>query len=77
MFLYDLFEPLTNMEPKIQIRKLDSRTGKQYSSLRFATLSMPCINFYYDLFYYKEHLKSIKKVPSNISELLSARALAF
>lgn len=77
MFLYDLFKPLTNMLPKIQIRKPDSRTGKQYNSIRFATLAMPCLNFYHDLFYYKENFKFIKKVPSNICELLSARALAF
>ena len=51
MFLYDLFEPLTNMTPKVQIRKLDSRTGRQYISIRFATLAMPCLNYYYDLFF--------------------------
>lgn len=51
IFLYDLFKPLTNMQPKIQIRKPDSRTGKQYNSIRFSTLAMPCLNYYHDLFY--------------------------
>jgi hypothetical protein len=75
IFLYNLFKPLVNMQPKI--RKPDSRTGKQYNSIRFASLAMPCLNYYHDLFYYKEDFKFIKKIPSNICELLSARALAF
>jgi len=60
------------MKPKIQERKTDIRTGRQYNSIRFATLSMPCLNYYYDLFYYKENIKNIKQVPLNISELLTA-----
>ena len=66
IFLYNLFKPLTNMQPKIQIRKPDSRTGKQYNSIRFATLAMPCLNYYHDLFYYKENFKFKKKF--NISD---------
>jgi hypothetical protein len=77
MFLYQLFEPLTNMTPKVQIRKPDSRTEKQYKSIRFATLSMPCINYYHELFYLKENSKWIKKVPLNICDIFTARALAF
>jgi hypothetical protein len=65
------------MKPKIQERKKDIRTGKKYNSIRFATLSMPCLNYYYDLFYYKKKIKNIKQVPLNISELLTARGLAF
>jgi hypothetical protein len=38
---------------------------------------MPCINYYHDLFYYKENLKWNKKVPLNICELFTARSLAF
>lgn len=75
MFLYNLFEPLVNMKPKIQIRKKDFRTGKIYKSLRFATLSMPCLNYYYNLFYSKENNK--KMVPLNICDLLTARSLAY
>jgi len=55
------------MKPIIQERKIDIRTGLQYNSIRFATLSMPCLNYYYDLFYYKEKIKNIKQVPLNIS----------
>jgi hypothetical protein len=51
--LYDLFEPLVNTKPNFQIRNKDTRTGKIYKSVRFATLSMPCLNYFYDLFYYK------------------------
>lgn len=61
IFLYNLFKPLTNMQPKIQIRKPDSRTGKQYNSIRFASLAMPCLNYYHELFYYKEDYKFKKK----------------
>lgn len=67
LFLYNLFELLVNMSPKVQIRKPDSRTGKVYSSIRFATLAMPCLNYYYDLFYKDK----IKRVPSNIGDLLT------
>jgi LAGLIDADG DNA endonuclease family len=75
--LYDLFEPLTNIVPKIKIIKPDSRTGKQYKSIRFTTLAMSCLNYYYNLFYNKDDSKFIKLIPSNISYLLSARSLAF
>jgi hypothetical protein len=49
------------------------RTGKVYNSIRFSTLSLPCLNNYYELFY-KDGRKII---PNNISELLTARGLAY
>jgi hypothetical protein len=71
--LLTLLEPLTAMTPTIFIRKPDKRTGIIYKSLYFSTLAMPCLNYYYDLFY-KERVKII---PKNLDELLTARGLAY
>jgi hypothetical protein len=65
------------MKPKTQERKTYIRTGRQSNSIRFATLSLPCLNYFYDLFYNKKNIKNIKQVPLNIYELLTARGLAF
>lgn len=43
-------------------------------SLHFVTMALPCFNYYHDLFY---NSKKVKVVPSNISDLLTARGLAF
>ena len=59
--------------PKVYIRKPDLRTNKIYSSIQFKTLALPCLNYYKDLFY-----KDGKKIiPTNINDLLTARALAY
>jgi hypothetical protein len=73
LHLYDVFKSLTNTEPYVTNRKPDTRTGKVYNSIRFSTLSLPCLNDYYELFY-KDGRKII---PNNISELLTARGLAY
>ena len=73
MFIYSHFSNLGGKGPKVYIRKPDKRTNKIYSSMQFKTLSLPCLNHYYDLFY-KEGKKI---VPSNIGDLLTARALAY
>ena len=70
--IYELFEPLTTMTPTILTRN-DKRNGSITQSLYFRTLSMACLNYYYDLFY-KERVKII---PSNLGELLTARGLAY
>ena len=73
LHLYDIFKSLTNTEPYVTNRKPDARTGKVYNSIKFSTLSLPCLNYYYELFY-----KDGKKIiPKNISELLTARGLAY
>ena len=48
--LYKLFQPLTAMTPVI-LRRKDRRSGSVTQSLYFRTLSMPCLNCYYELFY--------------------------
>jgi len=57
---------------------VDKRTNNSYSSVNFATLSLPCFNFYKILFYNSEDASSSKKkVPSNIQDLLTPRGLAY
>lgn len=73
LHLYEVFESLTNTSPKITNRKPDIRTGKVYNSIRFYTLSLPCLNSYYELFY----PNGKKMIPNNIGELLTARGLAY
>ena len=52
----------------------DKRTNNTYSSVNFATLSLPCFNFYSHLFYSPNN---IKIVPLNIQKLLTPRGLAY
>ena len=70
--LYELLGPITTMSPTILTRK-DKRNGIITQSLYFRTLAMPCLNYYYDLFY-KER---VKIVPRNLGQLLTARGLAY
>lgn len=51
----------------------DNRTKKMYSAISFTIMQLPCFNVFRELFY----LSNIKKVPSNIYELLTYRGLAF
>ena len=70
--LRKLFDPITNMEPKI-LTRTDKRSNKVSQSIYFWTLTLPCLNFYHELFY-KDR---IKLIPSNIGELLTEKGLAF
>lgn len=69
--LYKLLEPLVTMSPTLLTRK-DKRNGSVTQSIYFRTLSMPCLNYYHDLFYKDK----VKIVPRNLEELLTARGLA-
>ena len=67
-------EPVVFNSPSIVTRKPDKRTGKVYQSIRFTTMSMPCLNYYHDLFYSNK----VKIVPINLGgEFLTVRGLAF
>lgn len=70
--LYELLEPLVTMVPTILTRN-DKRNGSVTQSMYFRTLSMPCLNYYHDLFYKGK----VKSVPKNLGELLTARGLAY
>jgi hypothetical protein len=71
--LYGLFQDYCGTEPNILDEKADTRTNKVYSSVSFNTLSFPCFNDYYNLFY----LNGKKVVPPNIGDLLTPAGLAF
>lgn len=58
--LFKLLEPLVTMFPTILTRK-DKRNGTVTQSIYFRTLSMPCLNYYHDLFYKNK----IKILPSS------------
>lgn len=57
--------------------KPDIRTGLRsiynWAAQRFNTYSLPCFNYYYDLFY----VDKVKRVPFNIGELLTPLGLAY
>ena len=73
--ILDLFRPYLSKEFKLKDRSFtDKKTNKIYSSVSFATLALPCFNDYRNLFYNSNNLKI---VPSNISNLLSPRGLAY
>jgi hypothetical protein len=71
--LYELFKNFISMVPQIQNSSPDKRTGKVYRSLHFNTISLPCFNELYELFY----VNGVKIVPLNIGELLTPLGLAY
>ena len=73
--VFELFKPYLSKDFNPKKRSFtDKRSNKKYSSVQFATLSLPCFNYYKDLFYNSNYLKI---VPSNIQNLLSPRGLAY
>ena len=73
--VFELFKPYLSKDFNPKKRSFtDKRSNKKYSSVQFATLSLPCFNYYKDLFYNSNYLKI---VPSNIQTLLSPRGLAY
>ena len=67
--ILELFKPYLSKNFNLKNRKFtDKRTNKIYSSVSFATLSLPCFNDYKNLFYNSENKKI---VPSNISQILT------
>lgn len=59
-------------DKKPKLNKQIGKKGQIYFSFKFRTFSFSSLNWLYDGFY----CSGIKKVPQNISELLTARALA-
>jgi hypothetical protein len=73
--ILELFNPYLSKDFKPKNRSFtDKRTNKEYSSVQFATLSLPCFNYYKSLFY---NSNNIKIVPSNIQNLLTPIGLAY
>jgi hypothetical protein len=73
-YVFNIFRPFCTNDytPYLKLFK-DKRTNKEYSSLSFTTMQLPCFNLYRDLFYYLDK----KKVPDNIYKLLTDKGLAF
>ena len=72
--VFELFKPYLSKDFNPKKRSFtDKRSNKIYSSVQFATLSLPCFNYYKELFYNENK----KIVPSNIQNLLSPRGLAY
>lgn len=72
--IFFFFRNITNIKrPSISTRKEDKRTGKKYTTIRFATRNLPCLIPFYDLFY----VNGIKTIPINIAEYLTPRAFAY
>src|SRR2546423_12397323 len=60
-------------EPRVYVHATHKVTGMIYSSITFQSLSLPCFNELYDLFY----LGGRKRVPSDIGSLLTPLGLAY
>jgi LAGLIDADG DNA endonuclease family len=73
--IFDLFKPFISKEFKTKSRSfVDKVTKNTYSSIYFATLTLPCFNYYRNLFY---NVENKKIVPLNINQLLTPRGLAY
>lgn len=73
--MLELFQPFISKDFEAKSNSfLDKRSNLIYSSVSFATLTLPCFTYYRNLFY-----DSINKkiVPLNIKQLLTPRGLAY
>jgi len=70
--LYEIFKDYCKTEPKISSR-FDKRVKKNYTRIKFSTLSSPLFNYYYELFY----VDGRKIAPVNLGKLLTPRSLAY
>jgi LAGLIDADG DNA endonuclease family len=73
--LYNLFEMYCG-KPPIILNRFDERPNKfkNYSSIKFQTLNLPCFNEFRNTFY---DINGKKIIPLNIEELLTAKSLAY
>lgn len=67
-----IFDPITNMAPGVLTRK-DRRNKGTTQSLYFWTMTVPCLNYFHDLFYEDK----TKIIPKNVVELLTPIGLAY
>lgn len=73
--ILEIFKPYISKEFILKEKKFkDKRNNKIYSSVQFATLSLPCFNLYKELFYSSENKKH---VPSNIKDIFTPKGLAY
>lgn len=67
IYLYNIFKNLCKTSFK-ESNVYNKKTNKIYNVISFMTLSYPCFNDYYNLFYNNGK----KSIPLNIAELLTA-----
>ena len=73
--ILELFKPYLSKEFILKKRLFkDNRNNREYSSVQFATLSLPCFNFYRNIFYNSDNKKI---VPLNIDNLLTPIGLCY
>src|SRR4051812_26420292 len=73
MYLFSIFKVLCTPTLELIVNEyFDKRLNKLYFNISFYTRSLPCLNYYRDLFY----PNGVKVVPENIGELLTDRGLA-
>lgn len=70
--MYTSLKDIVKMSPSVLTRN-DKRTGLTTQYIFFWTMTMPCLNYYYDLFY----VNKIKIIPENIKECLTRIGLAY
>ena len=75
--LYSLFEDYCGSRPTIRTSTLKSQPSKEYKDIRFHTLTLPCFNYYWNLFYKFDGTRYKKFVPENLYYLLSPIGLAY
>lgn len=73
--LYSLFNEFCGTEPR-NYSWYDARPNKMktYKSTKFKTLSLPCFNIYWELFYNEQGKKFIDK---NLQSMITAKSLAY
>lgn len=72
--IYDLFKPYISSELKVKERIwTDQRNNTTYNSVSFATLTLPCLTDYRQMF----DSSNNKIVPLNIKELFTPVGLAY
>lgn len=65
-------------QPSVIVRKPDKRTGKVYSTIRFRTCHLPCLNEFFELFYIANGTGGYTKVvPKTISKYITPASLAY
>lgn len=76
--LYSLFKDYCGVRPTIKTGiTLKSQPNKEYKSIRFRTLTLPCFYTYWDLFYKFDGTKYKKIIPENLEYILTVKGLAY
>jgi hypothetical protein len=73
LHLYEIFKDYCPSAPVIAKSLPHFKTGKIYSSILFATYTLPCFNELYNLFY----ISGKKAIPSTIEDLLTPLSLSY